>query len=822
MPQRSPQRRGLWATGFLCAGNTFAHEGVAIGSVWTCTAAFLLAIAGAVLRGRLQMIVLAAAVVLLGHGLYTIRVLELSHDSIGWQLRGEQTLLEVEGTIATPPRVQSPQRGQLAPFAWYEKPVTRFELRVDTWIDGQGHRAPASEKLWIRIGEAAERLRVGDRIRIMGLSSALEGPTNPGERDIRPTAMQRGIVGRLSADSLGTVTQLPATGLFNQVHAGWLRLLANTRNAARVWIEAGAEDDPTKALLVGLLLGERNDAMRDLSGAFSRTGLAHVLSVSGFHLVAFVMTLVFVIRLHGEHPFLEPWIVGICVVAYVMLMPAQAPIIRAAAMTLGLLAAESFGRRYDRLNTLALVLGGVVLWRPMELWDIGCQLSFVSVAALIIFAMPLRVRLFGERPNRDELALVPLLFEMFKDAVAASIAAWAFTAPLVTYHLGVVSPLAPIATLITLPLAIGVVGAGYAAVVMGLVAPWAAGPAHWLIDTGARWLAEMVLWIDAWPGSVVFIRGHGASTAWTLGAMLIIGWWMTRASPRRWTDLAATILLIGWTAVRFTTPPLRSDVVARVDMLDVGDGSCHLIRSGREAVMYDCGSTWYAVGERVIPMALRALHSPKVTTLIISHPDIDHFAGVLDVLRPLGVREVIIGEAFERQATDQPDGPAAYVLEGIRKAGVLVRVVSAGDIVRVGELEMNILAPSRGKRFKHDNDGSLVVRTRIQTTGGERTILLCGDIEDDAITSLKRMKTLDADILEAPHHGSARPEAIKWVGDLDPAVVLQSTGPSRRHDPRWDAVRESRTWHSTAESGAAWVEITRDGDLRSGHCIASP
>jgi beta-lactamase superfamily II metal-dependent hydrolase len=75
---------------------------------------------------------------------------------------------------------------------------------------------------------------------------------------------------------------------------------------------------------------------------------------------------------------------------------------------------------------------------------------------------------------------------------------------------------------------------------------------------------------------------------------------------------------------------------------------------------------------------------------------------------------------------------------------------------------------------------------------------------------------LRADILEAPHHGSAREPAFEFVARLNPAVVLQSTGSSRAGDARWDSVRQGRRWHNTATDGAAWAEIWRDGTLASG------
>ena len=95
--------------------------------------------------------------------------------------------------------------------------------------------------------------------------------------------------------------------------------------------------------------------------------------------------------------------------------------------------------------------------------------------------------------------------------------------------------------------------------------------------------------------------------------------------------------------------------------------------------------------------------------------------------------------------------------------------------------------------------------------------LLCGDAQDEAINAVVASGAARPPlIMEAPHHGSARPAAIAWVTALDPAVVLQSSGPSRANDPRWESVRSSRDWLNTAEQGACWAEVLRDGRIRSG------
>ena len=75
---------------------------------------------------------------------------------------------------------------------------------------------------------------------------------------------------------------------------------------------------------------------------------------------------------------------------------------------------------------------------------------------------------------------------------------------------------------------------------------------------------------------------------------------------------------------------------------------------------------------------------------------------------------------------------------------------------------------------------------------------------------------LRADVLELPHHGSVQPTAMALVETVNPAVVLQSTGPSRALDIRWNAHRLGRQWWTTATDGAAWVEFHQDGSITSG------
>ena len=214
----------------------------------------------------------------------------------------------------------------------------------------------------------------------------------------------------------------------------------------------------------------------------------------------------------------------------------------------------------------------------------------------------------------------------------------------------------------------------------------------------------------------------------------------------------------------------------------------------------------------LVPRAVRELGAWRVPTVVITHPNIDHFNGVLDIAEPLGVRRVLVGEAF-MTAARRPFGPEAYLLRGLRERGIDVVTVRVGLKIEFGAAALEFLSPPAGAEWDLGNDMSLVAS--VNTPARSSAALLCGDIQDTAITHIAGLSPRPA-IMEAPHHGSARASAIGLVAQADPAIVVQSTGSSRAGDERWAEVRSGRVWRCTATDGACWSEVLRDGSVRSG------
>lgn len=849
------------------AGGIVLSREVDVGvAVWFGLAA-LGAGAAACSRGPACRAAMVACVLTLGGGWGTLRLRERASPGIASLVGSDaqpRTLATIEGLVLDTPESVRPPRAGLAKFL-HREPVVRFPLRA-TRVAGSDASAPASERVWVRVrGESSVAAKAGDRVRVTGSFAPVAAPTNPGQSDMRLWATQEGYAGTLTLPSATLIEPMPdAAGLVGEASAGAARARAWLRDRARrvlTLAAGGARDGPggrADALVRGLILGDANpgDANPaggdsgddvDVQGAFARQGLAHILAISGFHLTVMSSLALMALRLTGDRGRLEPAIVAALVVAYALIVPPGSPVVRSAAMVLVLLAAEALGRRYDRLTLMGWIAIGLLVWRPLDLWSLGFQLSVGLTAMLFWAGSAFRDTLFTPailgRARRAPTGAVRAVvgdaarasLGHLRSAIATAAMCWLVALPVVALRVGLVSPAGIAASVLVTPVIVGVLWIGYVALFVGLIVPAAAGWAGGVLAALANASVDLVAWFDRVPWSSVPVPP--VSAAWAATATVVLAVLCRRG---RWHDagaIAALALAAWWfVAGAYIAGRLPATKAFRVDTLDVGDGSCHLLRSGRDAILWDAAPMGAAAGAPLprAAAAARALGAWRVPRVVITHPDLDHFGGLIELVRPLGVREVLTCERFLDQARDEPGGAAATAIDLLRQRGVGVRALTAGDQLALGLCRVSILSPPRGWNGRLDNDHSLVARVEAPVAprpsaglAGERTAvaIFTGDVQDDAIAALDPAAVMRVPspafsgrpaVMEIPHHGSARQAAIDWVRALDPLVALQSTGRKRLDDPRWADVRERRAWLCTARGGAAWVSIGRDGTVRAG------
>ncbi|TVQ76352.1 MAG: ComEC family competence protein [Phycisphaeraceae bacterium] len=785
--------------------------------IWLALPAIVLAALSAIIHRKSALPMLGAALLLTGAAWGTLRLHTVPHDALERFLSDERSPITITGTVVDHPTITGSQRGALAPIARFDPLVTRCTVAVHSIETESGPRRVRG-RLWLSIREPTPSLKHADHIRMTGFALPVRAPMNPGEIDFRPLARDRMVAGSISTPIGALVEPLepPRRGV---LEAG-ARIVTAPIHAIRArslaLIQAHESSHRTgTTLLAALLLGERDTRFDELASPFARTGLGHLLAISGLHLGILAGAGAVLIRCTGDRPRLESMAMITLALIALVLIPARTPIIRAVIILLALQPALWSTRRHDPLALLAWAACAVLLWRPTELTNPGAQLSFAVVGALIAFTRPFTNALFGVAPDPDHRTTVQSILRTVQEACSVAIVAWCVSLPIIIHHFGVLPLVGIPASLVLLPAFVLLLVLGYAVLTLNIFVPGLAELAMKPLITFSEWVAAAVERLDALPASSIHLPQ--VPVLLTLLAMVAIGMWFARPSLRRPMPIAALALLSAWIGWRALDRSLPDDVLLRIDALSVGDGSAYLIRSGNEAILYDCGSMWFGMGLHTVPNAHRALNAPSARSVIISHPDTDHYSALLDSARALGVRRVLMHDTMLDQARANTNSLTAFFIRTLERQSIAIETVHAGDTLSLGSLTVEFLWPPRDAEFAIDNDASLVVRLRIPTDAGERIVLFTGDIEREAMRGiLAKHPELRADIIEAPHHGSAaNPDAFGFVEHIDPGVVIQSTGPSRIDDPRWDKARAGRTWLVTARDGAVSVEVMRDGSIRA-------
>jgi len=823
-------RLRVWSL-FACfaAGLWCAHRfELALAWPWWASAAAAGLGASLLASTRLWVLPLFAGAWCLGVGWFITAVIDAPQRTLaGMLVPDDAAVVRVRAMILDNPTPSQTPPGALAKFAIHT-PGIRFDAAVsgiaftDQWQSARGK---------LRVVVSGRRLgpfHAGDLVQIIGRYQPIKPPTNPGETDFAMISSDRGYCGSLHTTSWANVLSEPASAsTIQSVESSAIRLLESVRNSARaILIHAAGDDATARGMLLGLILGDFDPSQRDLYDAFTRQSLVHILSISGFHLGVMAALALTLLRLTGDRGWLEPALVAALIAIYACIVPAQSPILRSAAMTLAMLAGEMISRRYDRLTLLGWISILLLVWRPSELWSLGFQLSVGLTAALFWLATPFQASLFPPTlrgtvaSQRDIVA--SRVRNALRGALSVNLLCWTISLPVLMARTGFISPLAIAMGIVLTPVFTLLLWIGYMALLIGVIAPGLESHAASIISVLSHAAATIVRWGDSVPHSTISVPPTPA--AWTLIATTVLaviarfGLSGSFPSRRRWLSVSALgacslALVIIWS--KETTLP--SGTILRIDTFDVGSGSCHLLRSGRDSLLWDGGTASVAGPQSVIIQSIRSLGTSNVPVAVITHPDLDHFGALPELVRPLGIRTVLVPQRFLDDAQAHPKGAAKATLSLIRDQGVEVREIHAGDSLTMGEIRLRFISPPRNAAYEKDNAHSLVA---VAEKPGDATqlVLMTGDIEDPAINEIRsNYPDLHPIALELPHHGSANTASISWVGEaLQPRLVLQSTDAKRMDDARWASVREGRIWLCTASAGATWVEFDRTNAMKFG------
>ena len=650
-------------------------------------------------------------------------------------------------------------------------------------------RVAAKSKFLIRFRKTVP-LRYGRQVTLTGVLQHPQERRNPGGFDYRAYLARQGVDGIIAAKGLLRIGEqrgfLPLR---------WIETLRIRTEQMIDAIYTGAsttEPSLHAQLLKGILLGKRSDLPTETLDIFRNSGTFHVLAVSGLHvgLIAMFCYLGFgCFRLPQKVVCL---LTITAVLIYACLIGFRPSVFRASLMAILFLFATVIDRDADLFNLLGFAALALLLLNPLQVWDVGFQLSFVAVAAIVYFVPKMEKPLRRLWENKDDAASqqpIPILTKFRQTAVKwlvlsylVTLAAQIGTTPLIAYHFFRTYPLG----LIVGPFAVGlvslIVGVGMVSVCVGFIyLPFAKLLAllnHAIIFI---FLTLIDLFGQAWGVVKLAPPTFGIFALYVAIFLGIANW----HHVRRYWRIASLVGLSVVAIWAWDTAFHEKGRLLEVVTLDVGQGDATFVRFPDNRTMLVDGGVQrsyydkkrqrqvdYDVGKRIIEPYLDFRGIRKLDLVVLTHPDIDHGGGLASILQNFKIRHVLgISDLPIHSQTHQR-------LHAIVKANSIPYSFRyAGEIELTPIATLNLLHPidaaSSNLLDQDKNDDSLVIKL----TYREVDILFTGDIgkkaEDRLIASGMDLRS---EILKVPHHGSRTSSTAPFIDAVQPQYAIFSLG----------------------------------------------
>lgn len=679
----------------------------------------------------------------------------------GWQGRN----ITLTGVVAEMPRQH--ERG------------LRFVFDVES-VDTRGADVPSRILLstYNSSGSSSLDVHAGERWRFTVRLKQPHSTRNPYTSDFEVWALERNI-GATGYVYNKAIPQRLGESVFKPGYQ-----IERLRESLRERFHATLNDAPYTGILVALAIGDQASIKPDEWRLFTRTGVNHLMSISGLH-ITLLSSMFFGMtywlwrrsaRLTLQLPARKAAaLLGVLVaLAYSLISGFEIPAQRTFYMLSTFAAMLLLSRNVSPSQMLAAALLVVLLLDPWAVLAPGFWLSFGAVALIFYvssnrLARPHWLVEYGKVQWAMSIGLIPPLLALFQQLSLVSPLANAFAIPLISLLV------VPLTLLGSLP--------GFA---------WTLHIAHYMLE----FCMHLLQLLDGLPVSV---WTQHSPPVWSIGLGILGAIWMLapRGFPLR---TFGSILLLPMFLVQPDTPPPGS---ARLWVFDVGQGLAVAVQTQQHALLFDTGPDYAGEadsGNRILIPALRGLGIAKLDTLILSHGDIDHIGGTNSLLEAIPIGRILT-------SMDRDD----RILAGVENyASCREGMQWDWDGVRFEILH----PPETNRRKQHDNDQSCVLRI----SAGERHILLTGDIETSSEERLLRLHAdkLKADLLLAPHHGSRSSSSTAFVSAVSPQHVVFTSGYRNRfHHPHPEIVRRYREHGShilrSDGDGAISIELNLSG-----------
>lgn len=579
-------------------------------------------------------------------------------------------------------------------------------------------------------------------------------------------------------------------------------------------------------VLRAMLLGDKTELDDNTKNIYQKSGMSHLLAISGLHISIVGMSFYGFLRKRGVSYEISGGVGLTLVILYGAMTGMRISTVRAVTMFALAVMADFLGRSYDMLSALATAALLLLLEQPLYVRSASFLLSFGAVLGVGL-VYPAIQSLFGVSGKLGRAFLVSLSIQIS-------------TLPLIQWFYYEFPVYSVFLNLLVIPLMGVLMSCGIAALGTSFIS-WRIAGIPAFVCRGIlyvyEWLGEKTLCL---PKAVIIC---GKPEIWQMllyygGIVIFVIWCSREREKEKWNRCLQSVKEGQCVQKGKRRKEKEATVIAAIllcacfhfrfhkglsfTMLDVGQGDGLFFRTdGGTTCLIDGGSSDIKqVGSyRILPF-LKERGVGTLDYVIVTHTDRDHLSGIEELLERAGAEEEIKVNALLLSEQSLEEEAGLKLKELAKRAGIEVKSIKAGMILEDEDTKLVCLHPGKETYYRDKNAGSLVFRLSY----GDFSILLTGDLEETGEREvLQREKELSCNILKAGHHGSRFSTTDEWLCEVCPQLTLISCGKDNSYGhPHEETLERLKNMGSqvlvTVEQGAITVQSDGKNFQVEGFC----
>lgn len=530
----------------------------------------------------------------------------------------------------------------------------------------------------------------------------------------------------------------------------------------------------TANLLLGILIGERDNIQEDIIESFRTANLSHILAVSGAHTSYIILGITYLISKSKTPKRIGYIITIINLLIFIIITGASYSVVRACIMAIVVIGAKICYRKENFFTSICISLIIILIQNPFAINDIGLKLSFMGTAGIVIFNKSI-TNFFIKLKIKQKIA----------EALSVTFSAQLMIMPITILNFNIISLTFFISNILASPLLGIIIIFGFISIFISSIL----NPISKILFLILHIFLELLILVskvtEKIPGSSILVRTPNILFAIVYYILILFFnyFFVIKQNPTRrfhkkiikiitikniknaFKVIAVVflIMLLLTRIVRIINPTLK------IYFIDVGQGDSTLIVTPKnKKILIDGGEG----KTNVLFQYLLDRRINKIDYIIISHFDSDHCNGLIEIIEKMRVENIVMSKQSKESEEYKK------ILEIIKQKNIKVSSVKAEDkIIIEKKLYIKILNPAEKFEFQDLNNNAIVAKLVYKNF----SMLFTGDIEKAEENLAKKYKNeLKSTILKVAHHGSKTSTSEEFLKYVEPQIALIGVGENNK------------------------------------------